>query len=406
MRKLSATLIAAALLGSSLSAIGQTGLAPNAYSIRSNSGTVTIPFSDDSGHIVIQVEVNGKPLDLILDTGMPMDGALLFGGPHLDDLGLKSDQEIMIGGPDGGTVPAGFTPESVIAVGDLQLSHQPLVVMPADPDRNSTFVREGMYGVIGLGLFGRFVVGIDFDRHEVTLTEPDRFVYRGSGEEIPMSLRGPFPYVACKGEMHDGTIMPLELVFDIGHRMPLSLNVTSHESISLPGSAIETRIGTGVTGEHRGHMGRIRALYFGKYRLVEPVTTYPSNPGRTFEINGNVGLGASGRFNMAIDFGKQRLIVEPNKRFAEPFEYEMTGILWSRNEEGFVSIDRVIHDSPAADADLLAGDVISRIDKLPSSEWTTAEIRRHFKRDGATLDLTVQRDGNEHSVELELKRLI
>jgi len=401
-----AALITAVLLGSNLSANGQMGLAPNAYTFGSNSGTVTIPFSDDNGHIVIQVEVNGKPLRLILDTGMPMDGALLFGGPHLDELGLKTDQQIMVGGPDGGAVPAGFTPESTIAAADLELSHQPLVVMPADPHRNSAFVWEEIHGVIGKALFGRFVVGIDFDRQEITLTEPDRFVYRGSGEEIQMNIKGRFPFIACNVEMPDGTIVPLDLVFDIGHRMPLSLNVTSHEAISLPGSVIDTRLGKGVTGEIRGHMGRIRSLNFGKYRLAEPITAYPSNPSRTCETNGNVGLGASGRFNMVIDFNRHRLIVEPNKRFDEPFEYNMTGILWSRDEEGVVRIDQVIHDSPAADADLSAGDLISRIDKRPSSALTTDEIRRLFRRAGATLDLKVRRDQNERSVELELKRLI
>jgi hypothetical protein len=57
--------------------------------------------------------------------------------------------------------------------------------------------------------------------------------------------------------MPGGSTVTMKLVVDSGHSQALALNVGSQESVVIPSAAVETRIGTGATGEIMGHVGRI-----------------------------------------------------------------------------------------------------------------------------------------------------
>jgi hypothetical protein len=54
------------------------------YEFCENAKSTVIPFKLIDNLIVISVELNGTPLNLILDSGMPFDGALLFGSEKVD----------------------------------------------------------------------------------------------------------------------------------------------------------------------------------------------------------------------------------------------------------------------------------------------------------------------------------
>ena len=74
----------------------------------------------------------------------------------------------------------------------------------------------------------------------------------------------------------------------------------------------------------RGHVGRVPAFELEGHRLHGVVATFPDprheNPRGADSRNGNLGMGLLSRFNFTLDYAAKTLYLEPNKRFADPFE--------------------------------------------------------------------------------------
>ena len=65
--------------------------------------------------------------------------------------------------------------------------------------------RTGQDGIISGSLFSHFVVGIDFERMLVTLTDPKDFTYAGGGQAMKMTPSGGGTYgLSCVLAQPDG----------------------------------------------------------------------------------------------------------------------------------------------------------------------------------------------------------
>jgi hypothetical protein len=130
-------------------------------------GTTTFPFELISNHIVLPVEINGSIVKLILDTGMPIEGAILFGSEEIDKLNLSYVGKAPIMGAGGTTVEADLATDIDFKLPGASFSRQMVMVMPFDVDRYN--YHEGKNGIIGSSLFKHFVVSIDYDDMKITL---------------------------------------------------------------------------------------------------------------------------------------------------------------------------------------------------------------------------------------------
>lgn len=78
-------------------------------------------------------------------------------------------------------------------------------------------------------------------------------------------------------------------------------------------------------------------------------------------------------------------------------KYSGIGILVSSDKEGGLSVNRVFKNSPAMEAGLLAGDVITHVDGISVSARTTEEMNNAVAlvkgEDGTTVEITVNRNG-------------
>lgn len=80
-------------------------------------------------------------------------------------------------------------------------------------------------------------------------------------------------------------------------------------------------------------------------------------------------------------------------------KYSGVGILVSSNKEGALTVNRVFKDSPAMEAGLLAGDVITHVNGTPVWAQTTEDLNNAVSlvkgEDGTTVEITVSRKGED-----------
>ena len=244
--------------------------------IISNNNAMKVPFELYHNHLFLQVHINGKNLRLAFDTGMPMDGAMLFATSRVGELNLKYVSQAMIGGAGGAPEMADMATGVEFRLADLKFPNQTVLTMRNNPFPDG--ILGEMDGVFGYTLFSRFEVEIDFDNSIITLAKPGTSSCSGQGSELPLTVEHGFPFLNCEAEMLNGVQVPLQLVVDLGASHALSLDFTSHQDIILPKNAMKFRIGKGVGGDVYGHIGRIKELRLGQFGLKNIVTTFTDGP--------------------------------------------------------------------------------------------------------------------------------
>lgn len=371
---------------------------------------VSIPFRTVNNHVILPVTVNGEgPFEIILDTGMPMEELMLHGGARVEALHLPylDNVQVMVSGAGGqgeGT-PARMAAGLTLGLGGLRILDARATVVPMPPG-------FGAYheGVIGAALFRHFAVSIDNDRGILTLRRPEAYHPPEEAAVVPFTMDDGMPFVEARVRAGDGDAVPVRLVVDLGASHAVSLNEKATGGVRAPERTIATTIGRGVSGELTGRVGRIRSLEIGGLALADVVATFPDgehhSPRGMDSRDGNLGNGALGRFNVTFDYAAKRMVLEPSRRIADPFEWDMSGLQAEPAADGTVRVRRVLPGSPAAEAGIRADDRVIRIggdEVTPSSYFT---LRERLKKDGDTVTIELRRGDKAIEASLKLRRLV
>ena len=381
--------------------------APARVEVRSESGRVEVPFDLVNNHVVVRATVQGKPVSLIVDTGMPMDGVMLYRNEAVASMPLtmKPGMKARIAGAgEGGGVEAEIADGVEIVLGDLHLTQARAIVVPVIPG-----LADYHDGVIGASLFRNFVVALDFDTRRITLTDPKAWTPPGKATTVPFTLQHNAPFIEVSLLDAAGKSTPATVVVDLGAGHPISLNLGKIKGLKAPEGARRAIVGFGVSGRLPGQVGRIAGLRIGDRTLRDVVATFPDRevqrPGGEEFRDGNLGNQVLQRFNVAFDYSRNRMTLVPNRSFDRPFEWDMSG-LWLQPAEGEVRVGFVVEGSPAGRAGLQIGDVVKKMNGRELAPEDLPGLREKLRQPGQQLDLTVLRDGKPVSMTLMTERLI
>jgi len=379
------------------------------YTIAAGANEVGIPFELVSNHIVIPVSVNrSEPFRVILDTGMPTGGIFLYGTERVQALDLPyGETRIQIGGAGGDGKPrsARMAGGVTLHVGGLELRDSNVIVSPpvehfvADHD-----------GVIGAVLFENFIVHINYETMRIRLSEPEGFVPPPGASEIPLTIRGRKPMVKAAVSINQGPPVPVEMVVDLGASHAISLRTDRDNGLAPPPDALDTVIGRGLIGRVTGQLARLDSLQLGDQVLHNVLVTFPEE--RYMAIlsgnsrDGNLGNGTMKHFHVTFEYGKQRMFLEPNDSFKEPFEYDMSGIRLREDRDRPFWIEELLPDSPGLDAGLQVDDILVDINGRPAEEMGLGEIKELFRQEGEEVDLVLLRGDKRIVVKIKLRRLV
>lgn len=379
------------------------------YEMPESATRASIPCRVASNQVTIDCVVNETPdVRLVLDSGMPIPGLLLFTSPHVDEAGLTiSEDTVMVGGAGDAKAAATARIGSAVrvAMGELTMRDVPVLLM----ERPKGFP-ENVDGIVGGALFFRFAVRIDMSASTIDVIEPTAFEPAAGASVLPLRQAGGFVFVRAALTIDEQDPVDAELVVDLGANHALSIYAHNAAGIQVPARTIETVVGRGLLSPIRGKIGRVRSIRLGDFTVDGVVTSFlnpeHAHAGDSNETDGNLGAGLLRRFVVTFDHAASRIVLERGTEFDEPFEHDMSGLAFDLAYGGEREVIAVVDGSPAARAGIEVGDVVVALDGTPIGEFSERVWRDKLRVDGAHVTLRMRRGDASRDVELVLERQV
>ena len=375
---------------------------------------ITIPLDVTSyGGIVLQTQVNNsKPMSFWLDSGS--SSPFVIGTNKAAALGLKLQGHSSGGGGAGpNTYAVSQTSGLTIALPHVTFEDQSAAVI--DLGLVEEQFGRPVDGLVGLNLFLKYVVEIDYAAKQLTLYDPPTFVYSGAGESVSLTLRDGHFFVPATIDIGTRGELAGQFLVDSGGCMMTTVLTSPFATRNkLPASdqkTIADRSVSGLGGETRLLAGRANSFRIGTSVFRSPLIYISQDKGGALassEYAGLIGTEILRRFKVIFDYSRRRLILERNAHFAEPLEYDMSGMSVRAYGGDFrtFKIYQVIENSPAENAGLRVGDIIEQIDGTPASRLTLEQILQMMKVPGREYRLTIKRGSESRVVRMTTRRLI
>ena len=333
-----------------------------------------LPFELLNNHVFVAATVGGHALRLLLDTG----GVNLLSTRAARRLGLESLGAIETRGPGAQAASSGFARVDRLEIGGVALERQLLRVI----DLHGFDAVEGVQvdGVLGVELFKRVVLRIDYARRELLLADPATFAAPAgeASRALPITFFGHFPGVVAELDGLRG-----QFWLDTGNRggvVLLAPFVAEHglDARYRPGGA--TTIGWGIGGPVRGRVARGGRLLLGGLQVEAPVLRLPDGHGgalATRHVAGNIGGEILRRFVVTFDYPRRLVHLEPSPDAGKAFDVDRSGLWINAHAQGAV-VASVMADGPGEQAGLRVGDVIVAIAGEPALAIGLDALRRRL----------------------------
>jgi len=268
-------------------------------------------------------------------------------------------------------------------------------------------------GFVGHDVLRRFTVEIDYREQRVRLYDPARYRYAGSGTVVPFAADDDRPLLHGSITVPGRPPIPARLLLDTGASgLCLILTVPFVERYGLAGAvspAIEAPIGTGLAGQLRGTLVRLKELRLAGLRVASPTTGLGGE--RTgflarSDLDGVIGNPVFEDSRLIVDYARRRVIIEP--RAAARCDYDMSGLRLTAQgpELRHIAVEYVVPHSPAERAGIRAGDELLLMDGHAVGDAGLSDVRRALRVNGALRRLVLRRDADTIRVTLQLRRLL
>ena len=188
---------------------------------------------------------------------------------------------------------------AILVVAGLNLGAPVVVIKPT---------RQPGDGVIGMSLFSRYVVELDWEAIHIRLLDAASFRYSGPGHTIPFSLEPRFNYNPCAD-----TILTFA-----GERIPANLGIDSGFGGSFAWLSKSFVDRHEVFDEVKAFGAcMIAKLSIGPVSVMNPILRLARKPGFGGgpEPDGLLGVEFLRRFKVFMDYTRLRIILEPDSPY-------------------------------------------------------------------------------------------
>ncbi len=402
-------LVSASALGLQTAAVPVAAFQSAAQAVA--KAPVSIPFELNGRHIILKGKVNGQPLTFVLDTG---DQVAILDLDLAKRMNLDlSGGEVKVGGAGAAVLSGARVKDASFTLDGLQgFSQTVRMALPLGPVLSPRAGRP-FEGIIGAEFIQEFVVEIDYQAKVLKLHDKEKFVYTGPGESIPIDLVQGHPILEAEVTPIGSAPLKGKFVLDLGAGLALALYSPFVEENRLPGPEVKTIRslgGAGAGGETTGRIGRVSELKIGNYRIQGPTTLFSEDKAGAFaskSLAGNIGARVANKFRVFLDYGRKRIIFEPNSTFAAPYDHSTAGLslVAEGNDYRTFRVRAVLENSPASEIGLQKDDVILSVNGHPAAEFTLSKLYDLFEKP-VPYKLTIRRGEQTLQLTLTPRRLV
>ena len=361
----------------------------------------TVPITVERGDAIVYAKINGKgPLPFILDTG----GHAILTPQAVRLLGLRSEGAGSSGGGGSGRVGVSFTFVRRLSIGGVTIPDQPFLVIPYGNDFSDRGSRQPLAGILGLEIFERLAVTIDYAKATLTLTPPATFRGKGSGDRLPIVFRDDMPLAAATADASDGLFG-----IDTGNGgSPIMFGPFLQSHGFLKRYALGVRAtGSGTGGAVYSSTQVLRRLEFARREFRDIVTYFViGQHGGSFSSTteaGNLGYQVLANFIPTFDYARGALYLAPTSGSPLPARGR-AGLALSKDDHAFFSVAGVLPNSPASGAGITAGDKIIAVNGRSSRSLGSADMYEIMRQGvGTVVTLYVVHGSSARVVRLTLR---
>jgi hypothetical protein len=149
-------------------------------------------------------------------------------------------------------------------------------------------------------------------------------------EDLPLDFVSGKPYISFMVASEEKE-REVTLLVDSGSSDVLWLFDDYDFIMETPKNYFNDFLGLGLSGNIYGKRTRIPEIILGDYRLKEVNTSFPEEDAITKaryfkDRDGSIGGGFLSRFTVTLDYGNNIIRFKKNRKFKEPFHYNMSGL--------------------------------------------------------------------------------
>lgn len=421
------------------------------FEFEDNKNKVTIPFKFINNLIIISIEVNGIPLNFLLDTGV--EESILFSLDETDEISFAQVEKVKIKGFGKKEAFDGYksTLNEVKAKSFIDKNHTLYLVLDQDINISSN-VGVPVNGIIGYHFFKNNLVKIDFESQKITIFKNQKKQLKKitkSFDKVPLTLNDGKPYFTASIQFEKSTEdLKAKLLIDTGNSDAVWLFKEKNTQIKVPEINVDDYLGRGFSGDVFGCRGRIPKFSINEIAFNSPIIAFP-NPAETTQIDaienrlGSVGSEIMKRFTLYFDYQNSSMYLRKNDFFNDEFNFNMSGI--DLQHEGLQWVKEAYEDKPAiannltdSNGDKIASnlqyrfelkpvyivtnvrknspadlsgiqkdDIIVKVNNRPGYNYSLQKLNELLKSgDGKTIELIVDRKGKHLRFKFQLKKIL
>ena len=400
MRKTFLTTILTVLL--SISLLGQN---PLGFSLLKRNQQVELSFQNESNLIVIPIIINDKgPFNFILDTGS--ESGMIFDRWVMGENNLVDARTVPIYAGNGEKVTDLLVADDIeLQFKGVEANNQSMLVFQEnDLDIKNALGVEAS-GVLGSEIFNRFIVEVNYEKESIRLYEPEHFKVPKGFTKIDIEVRDLRPFLQLEVKQKGQPKTTVNLLIDTGASSALFLDAENNDDVVVPDRFIEHTVGSGLTGNIIGKVGRIKRIKIDRFTFKKVVTSFPEDWQIQKEVKGRegnlirygtIGSDILSRFTVIYDYFNEVIYLKANNTYRDDFKFNTIGLrIMARGEDldEFI-VNEIIPNSPAEKLGFEFGDEIIAINGKPVFFYKYSDINTILRAKPRTrTTLIIRRNG-------------
>jgi len=372
-----------------------------------------VQFEYINGFIMVKL-IYGELLymNFLLDTGASHN--ILFKKNANDLLGYTYSDTIYVSGADVEAEMMALVSRNVpIQLVGTKMIMRDVIILNEDYIDLEKVLGRRVDGIIGGDFLRGLVLEINYRRKKIVIHNPISYKSPNGYTKHDISLINYKPYLKANTSIETKSSQ-LQYLLDTGAALALLIHSNKVEDIPLPKNTIIGNLGTGLGGDLTGYVGLTDRLSFENYEFNNIVTSFQDIDSSTLatkriERDGIIGNVILSRFNIIIDYMREKMYLKNIRELDEEFVYDKSGMLIyaSGKDLDQYFVKAVYPNTPASEAGILPGDKILKIGFWPLSFYSIESITSKLSgKPGKLIKMKLSRGEQNIKVRFRLRDLL